>query len=106
MGFSTKSGKNGIDNEYVLIYNNRVKVSAFVKIKFTQGRRLNMILSDFTSHDGRKIKLYVWDEVQNPKAVVKIAHGMVEHSARYDDFARYLNGKGYIVVMKDRKSVV
>ena len=62
-----------------------------------------MVLSDFTSHDGRKIKLYVWDEVKNPKAVVKIAHGMVEHSARYDDFARFLNGRGYVVVMNDHR---
>ena len=62
-----------------------------------------MVLSDFTSHDGRKIKVYVWDEGKNPKAVVKIAHGMVEHSARYDDFARYLNSCGYIVVMNDHR---
>ena len=62
-----------------------------------------MELLDFTSHDGKKIKVYIWDEVKNPKAVVKIAHGMVEHSARYDDFARFLNGKGYIVVMNDHR---
>ena len=60
-----------------------------------------MELLDFTSHDGRKIKVYVWDSVKSPKAVVKIAHGMVEHSARYDGFARYLNSRGYIVVMND-----
>ena len=58
---------------------------------------------DFTSHDGKKIALYVWDEVSSPKAVVKIAHGMVEYSARYDDFARYLNSRGYIVVMNDHR---
>ncbi len=57
--------------------------------------------SKFTSHDGRDVELYVWDEVSKPKAVVKIVHGMVEHSGRYDDFAKYLNGKGYIVVMND-----
>lgn len=62
-----------------------------------------MELLDFTSHDGKKIKVYIWDEVKTPKAVVKIAHGMVEHSARYDDFAKFLNGKGYIVVMNDHR---
>jgi len=62
-----------------------------------------MIQSRFTSHDGREVALYVWDNVASPKAVVKIAHGMVEHSARYDDFAKYLNGKGYIVVMNDHR---
>ncbi len=59
--------------------------------------------SRFTSHDGKEIELYVWDEVASPKAVVKIAHGMAEHSARYDDFARFLNGRGYIVVMNDHR---
>lgn len=58
---------------------------------------------DYVSHDGRKIEMYVWDEVKNPRAVVKIAHGMAEHSARYDDFAKYLNSKGLIVVMNDHR---
>lgn len=59
--------------------------------------------SSFVSHDGRPVELYVWDEVANPKAVVKIAHGMVEHSARYDDFGKYLNSMGYILVMNDHR---
>ena len=62
-----------------------------------------MNLSRFTSHDGREIQLYVWDSVKNPKAVVKIAHGMAEHSARYDDFAQFLNSRGYVVVMNDHR---
>ena len=62
-----------------------------------------MNLSRFTSHDGKEVQLYVWDNVKNPKAVVKIAHGMAEHSARYDDFANYLNSCGYIVVMNDHR---
>lgn len=57
----------------------------------------------YTSHDGREIELYVWDNVKNPRAVVKIAHGMAEHSARYDDFAKYLNNNGFIVVMNDHR---
>ena len=59
--------------------------------------------SQFTSHDSKKVALYVWDDVQDPKAVVKIAHGMAEHSARYDHFAQYLNSKGFIVVMNDHR---
>ena len=62
-----------------------------------------MNLSRFTSHDGREVQLYVWDNVAKPKAVVKIAHGMAEHSARYDDFAQYLNSRGYVVVMNDHR---
>ncbi len=59
--------------------------------------------SQYVSHDGKQIELYVWDQVKNAKAVIKIAHGMAEHSARYDDFAKYLNSKGYIVVMNDHR---
>lgn len=62
-----------------------------------------MNLSRFSSHDGREVQLYVWDNVQHPKAVVKIAHGMAEHSARYDDFAQFLNSRGYVVVMNDHR---
>ena len=62
-----------------------------------------MNLSRFTSHDNKQVQLYVWDEVKNPKAVVKIAHGMAEHSARYDEFAQFLNSNGYIVVMNDHR---
>ncbi len=59
--------------------------------------------SRFVSHDGREVELYVWDEVASPKGLVKIAHGMVEHSARYDDFAKFLNSRGYVVVMNDHR---
>ena len=59
--------------------------------------------SQFTSHDGKIVALYDWDDVQQPKAVVKIAHGMAEHSARYDHFAQYLNSKGFVVVMNDHR---
>jgi alpha-beta hydrolase superfamily lysophospholipase len=37
----------------------------------------------------------------NPRAVIQIAHGMAEHSARYDDFARFLTRSGFIVCMND-----
>ena len=57
----------------------------------------------YTSHDGKEIALYTWDEVKKPKGVVKIAHGMAEHSARYDEFAQFLNSNGYIVVMNDHR---
>lgn len=57
----------------------------------------------FVSHDGRTIEMYVWDQVELPKGVVKIAHGMVEHSARYNDFALFLNSNGFIVVMNDHR---
>ena len=32
---------------------------------------------------------------ENPLAIVQIAHGMSEHSGRYDGFARHLCSKGF-----------
>ena len=36
-----------------------------------------------------------------PKALVQIAHGMSEHSGRYDEFAEYLCTQGFAVVAND-----
>jgi len=57
----------------------------------------------FVSFDEKPLQLYVWDEVECPKAVVKIAHGMAEHSGRYDHFAKFLNANGYVVVANDHR---
>lgn len=53
--------------------------------------------------DEMDIFLRIWDDVLNPKGVVQIFHGMAEHTARYDDFARFLNEKGYIVYADDHR---
>lgn len=39
--------------------------------------------------------------IQNPRALIQIAHGMSEHSARYEDFAAALCSWGYSVVAND-----
>ena len=44
----------------------------------------------FVSKSNKKVYYLKW-KVENPKAVVVIAHGMVEHPARYDHFAKFLN---------------
>ncbi|MBQ4049218.1 MAG: alpha/beta hydrolase [Clostridia bacterium] len=59
---------------------------------------------NFVSFDGKNISLAVWDEVEQPKGVVQIAHGMAEHVERYDEFARHLNGLGFIVVGDDHRA--
>lgn len=41
-----------------------------------------------------------WD-VENPRAVIQIAHGVTEYIDRYDEFAKYLNDKGIVVVGND-----
>lgn len=52
---------------------------------------------------GTKIFLRIWDEVENPIGLVQIFHGMAEHSGRYDDFANFLNSKGFIVYANDHR---
>jgi alpha-beta hydrolase superfamily lysophospholipase len=53
--------------------------------------------------DKHEISMKLWTEVENPKGVVQIFHGMAEHIKRYDDFARFLNKNHYIVVGHDHR---
>ncbi len=57
----------------------------------------------FPSTDRRtKIHAVKWvNESLEPKAVVQITHGMVEHIERYDEFAAFLADRGYVVVGHD-----
>lgn len=48
-----------------------------------------------------KLNTYVYDNVENPKAVVIIIHGMQEHCLRYKNFAQYLNKNNFIVIASD-----
>ncbi len=52
--------------------------------------------------DGADLAVYAWP-VDQPKAVVQIAHGMAEHGGRYDRFARALNDAGYAVYASDHR---
>ena len=58
----------------------------------------------FTAHDGKTISYAVWDEVQSPKAILQIVHGMVEHIERYDDFASFMNLNDFIVAGDDHRA--
>ena len=58
----------------------------------------------FTGFKDYPVNLAVWDEVEGqPKAVVQLLHGMVEHVKRYDEFARFLNKHGYVVLGDDHR---
>lgn len=49
-----------------------------------------------------KIHCCIWqDEEIRPIGVFQIAHGVSEHIERYDEFARFLAGNGYIVCGND-----
>lgn len=58
----------------------------------------------FKGADGKDISLKVWDDVENPRGVVQIIHGMAEHITRYNDFAEYLNANGFIAVGDDHRA--
>ncbi len=62
-----------------------------------------MKVLDFKGFDDYQIKLHVWDDVVSPKAVIQLSHGMAEHLLRYDDFAKFLNRNGYIVLGEDHR---
>lgn len=57
----------------------------------------------FKSFDGKELYVHEWMNVQNPKGIVQIVHGMAEHGARYARFAQYLNENGYLVVADDHR---
>lgn len=48
-----------------------------------------------------RIHAFQWMPEGAPTAVIQIVHGITEHAERYDQFARYLNRKGYLVVAED-----
>ncbi|SHI80567.1 alpha/beta hydrolase [Lutispora thermophila] len=53
--------------------------------------------------DGLEIYVRRWDNVEEPKGVVLIYHGMAEHGGRYQDFAKHLNANGYIAYADDHR---
>jgi alpha-beta hydrolase superfamily lysophospholipase len=64
---------------------------------------MTMQRSTFTSPvDDLELVSYEWD-VADPRGVVQVAHGLAEHSARYDRFARALNDAGYSVRATDHR---
>lgn len=67
------------------------------------GRAVKALRSTFTSPvDGLELATYAWD-VAAPRGVVQIAHGLAEHSARYERFASALNGAGFSVRASDHR---
>jgi alpha-beta hydrolase superfamily lysophospholipase len=53
--------------------------------------------------DGKRLQLYRWLPQAAPLATVQIAHGMGEHAAGYDHFARVLTRAGYAVYADDHR---
>ena len=56
----------------------------------------------YLDHLGLEITFYVW-AIENPKAIIQIAHGLGEHARRYDHLAGALNRAGYTVYADDHR---
>jgi Lysophospholipase len=54
------------------------------------------------SYDGTRLRLQK-DTVDNPRALIVIAHGLCEHLNRYDYFTESLNADGYSVYRYDQR---
>ena len=52
---------------------------------------------------GRNIFLRLWSPEAPPRALIQIAHGLAEHSGRYERVARALNGAGFAVYASDHR---
>ena len=63
----------------------------------------NMTEFQFLSSDGHtQLHGMLWEPTDTPvRAVLQVCHGVAEHIARYDTFARALNEQGIIVAGHD-----
>lgn len=71
-----------------------------------RGDAVTLEETSFLSADGRStIRASVWlpagADVGRLRGVVQVVHGMAEHVGRYDEFARFLAGRGYLVCGDD-----
>ena len=56
----------------------------------------------YKSSNGKNdIHAIIWTPESEPVGVVQITHGMIEYIDRYDDFAKYLCKKGFVVTGND-----
>ena len=55
----------------------------------------------YDSKGAGKIHAYCWMPEGEPRAIVQILHGIAEFAERYDDFAKFLNSHGVLVVAED-----
>lgn len=56
-----------------------------------------------STNKNNELKVYLWKPENSVRirGILQISHGMLEHMGRYEEFAKYLNKKGYIVVGND-----
>ena len=50
------------------------------------------------------LQVYVFDDIKKNKGIIQLVHGINEHGMRYEEFAQFLNEKGYVVYIYDQVS--
>ena len=60
-------------------------------------KELNLPSTDGKNH----LHIVIWAPNSPVNSIVQISHGMIEYIKRYDQFARYLNRKGILVIGND-----
>lgn len=58
---------------------------------------------EYKGRDGNNIHVYNWKIENETRGIVQIFHGMAEHGGRYEEFATFLNNKGYEVYADDHR---
>ena len=56
----------------------------------------------FIAKDGKEIKYKEW-RPENPKALLQISHGLSESTVRYEEFAEFMAGNGFLVFADDHR---
>jgi alpha-beta hydrolase superfamily lysophospholipase len=57
----------------------------------------------YTGTGDLSVSAYRWDPAGPPRAIVQITHGMGEHALRYEQFARFLTQRGFVVYAQDQR---
>lgn len=57
----------------------------------------------FKGANGGDVFTWCWSTEDKPVGMLQIFHGMAEHAERYDDFAGYMNTKGFAVYACDQR---
>lgn len=55
-----------------------------------------------TADDGLELSAALFEK-ENPKAVIQVIHGAMEHKERYYHFCSFLNEQGYAVIVSDNR---
>jgi alpha-beta hydrolase superfamily lysophospholipase len=66
-------------------------------------RPMRHSILDLRGRDGAPFFAQAWLPDREPRAAVQIAHGMAEHSARYERLATFLVDRGYAVYANDHR---